>query len=56
MTERSAAGVADATQQLFVNLPDRAATRRYAERHSWDETSAGQTKIFDPILSKARQP
>jgi teichuronic acid biosynthesis glycosyltransferase TuaC len=52
MAERSAAGVADAVQQLFARLPDRAATRRYAERYGWDETSAGQISIFDHVRSK----
>ncbi len=51
MGERSSAGIADAVRQLFLNLPDRGATRRYAERHSWDETSRGQIRIFDQVLS-----
>jgi glycosyltransferase involved in cell wall biosynthesis len=55
MAERSAAGVADAVQQLFARLPDRAATRRYAERYGWDETSAGQISIFDHVRSKVCQ-
>jgi teichuronic acid biosynthesis glycosyltransferase TuaC len=52
MAERSAAGVAEAVRQLFSCLPDRAATRRYAEWHSWDDTSAGQVEIFGQILSE----
>jgi teichuronic acid biosynthesis glycosyltransferase TuaC len=56
MAERSAAGVVEAVQHLFANPPDRAATRLYAERHSWDETSRGQIKIFDRILSRGGGP
>jgi hypothetical protein len=52
MAERSAVGVADAVRELFADLPDRTATRRYAERYGWDETSAGQIRIFDQIRSK----
>jgi len=55
MAERSAAGVAEAVRQLFSSPPARAETRRYAERHSWEETSAGQIRIFDRILSRGRR-
>jgi glycosyltransferase involved in cell wall biosynthesis len=50
MTGRTAAGVVEAVQHLFAALPDRAATRRYAERFSWDETSRGQIEIFRRVL------
>jgi teichuronic acid biosynthesis glycosyltransferase TuaC len=52
MTERSAAGVADAVRALRANYPDRAATRRYAERFSWDDTSAGQLALFTQVLAR----
>ena len=51
MAERSAAGVADAVRALRAAYPDRAATRRYAERFSWDETTAGQLKLFTEVLA-----
>lgn len=51
MAERSAPGIADAVRLLFSSLPDRGATRRYAERHGWEETSRGQITIFDQVLS-----
>ncbi len=35
LADRSAASIADALAQLRRNLPDRAATRRYAERFDW---------------------
>jgi glycosyltransferase involved in cell wall biosynthesis len=51
MKSRSAEGVAEAVQALFAAAPDRAATRAYAERFSWDSTSAGQERLFERILS-----
>ncbi|MES2018663.1 MAG: glycosyltransferase family 4 protein [Pseudomonadota bacterium] len=51
MEQRSAAGVADAVRALRAAYPDRAATRRYAERFSWDDTTAGQIKLFSAILA-----
>ncbi|MCW9079643.1 MAG: hypothetical protein OQK74_10790 [Gammaproteobacteria bacterium] len=35
---------------LFAQLPDRAATRRYAEGFSWDDTSRGQLEIFQRAI------
>jgi teichuronic acid biosynthesis glycosyltransferase TuaC len=52
MTERSAAGVAGAVRALFAAPPDRAATRRYAEKFSWDETSNGQIALFNRVLNR----
>jgi glycosyltransferase involved in cell wall biosynthesis len=46
ITERTPAGVAQAVQRLLACLPDRAATRRYAEKFSWDATTAGQLALF----------
>ena len=39
-------GIADGVRRLFDALPERAATRAYAEPFSWDETTAGQLAIF----------
>lgn len=50
MRERSPQGVADAVNALRAHYPDRAATRRYAEGFSWDDTSAGQLRLFDTVL------
>lgn len=50
MQDRTAAGVAGAVRALQAGYPERAATRRYAERFSWDETTAGQLKLFRNIL------
>jgi len=51
MPERTAACVAASVGRLFQNLPDRAATRRYAENFSWDSTTRGQIELFQRILS-----
>lgn len=50
MPEQSAAGVAAGVRALFGALPDRAATRRFAERYSWGETTAGQLALFEDVL------
>ena len=54
MDERSPKGVADAVRALRANYPDRAATRRYAERFSWDDTTAGQLALFRRVLGGQR--
>jgi teichuronic acid biosynthesis glycosyltransferase TuaC len=56
MAERSAAGVADAVNALRAAYPDRAATRRYAERFSWDDTTAGQLALFRRVLAQQGAP
>lgn len=52
MDERTPQGVADAVTRLRAAYPDRGATRRYAERFSWDDTTAGQIALFHNILSR----
>lgn len=52
MAERTPQGVADAVHALRANYPDRAATRRYAEGFSWDDTSAGQVRLFREVLER----
>ena len=57
MAERTPQGVADAVNALRAHYPDRAATRRYAEGFSWDDTTAGQLGLFQDILNRRqRQP
>ena len=51
MQERTPQGLADAVRALRDNYPDRAATRRYAERFSWDDTTAGQLRVFAQLLA-----
>ncbi|RJG08094.1 glycosyltransferase family 4 protein [Noviherbaspirillum cavernae] len=50
MSERSPQGIADAVQTLRTRYPANAATRRYAEGFSWDETTRGQIHMFEQIL------
>ena len=54
MNERTEAGIVDAVQRLFQAVPDRDATRRYAEQFSWDATSRGQITLFRSILERRR--
>jgi glycosyltransferase involved in cell wall biosynthesis len=46
-------GIVAATRRLFANLPERALTRAYAERFSWDDTTAGQIALFQRVCSAA---
>lgn len=52
MADRTGQGIADATRDLFSDLPDREATRRYAEGFSWDATTQGQLDLFRKILAR----
>ncbi len=46
-------GIVDGVRALFAAPPDRAATRAYAERFSWDATTEGQLSLFRRILERA---
>ncbi len=48
--ERTAEGIANAIIELMDCYPDRQATRKYAEKFSWLETSLGQEKLFQNII------
>lgn len=48
---RSAAGVARAVRELLAGPPDRAATRRYAEGFSWDETVDRQAALYRRVAA-----
>ena len=45
-------GVAAGVRRLFAAMPDRAATRRYAEPFSWDETTQGQLALFRSVIGR----
>ena len=47
-------GIAEAWHRLQAAVPDRSATRRYAERFGWDETTQGQLRVFHGVLAKRR--
>jgi glycosyltransferase involved in cell wall biosynthesis len=51
MKERTSKGIADALTELRRNYPDHAATRRYAEGFSWDDTTNGQLTLFSRIIN-----
>jgi glycosyltransferase involved in cell wall biosynthesis len=51
LRENTPQGLADAVRDLAANPPDRAATRAYAERFGWDETSAGQMRVFEKAIT-----
>jgi len=48
--ERTAPALAAAVTLLRSDCPNRAATRRYAEKYSWDDTTQGQLTLFNAIL------
>lgn len=50
LEERTAAAIARAVQRLLARLPEREATRAYAERFSWEATTMGQLELFRRIL------
>jgi glycosyltransferase involved in cell wall biosynthesis len=50
MDQRTPRGLADAVNRLRANYPDHAATRRYAEDFSWDDTTQGQLDLFARII------
>jgi teichuronic acid biosynthesis glycosyltransferase TuaC len=54
MKERTSQGIADALQELRRNYPDQAATRRYAEGFSWDDTTNGQLALFSRIIDSTK--
>jgi glycosyltransferase involved in cell wall biosynthesis len=50
MTERTPSGIVQAIDTLRARYPSHEATRRYAERFSWDPTTLGQIHLFQRIL------
>jgi glycosyltransferase involved in cell wall biosynthesis len=50
MAERTPEAVAAGVKQLFARRPDRADTRRYAEKFSWEETTRGQLQLFERVI------
>jgi glycosyltransferase involved in cell wall biosynthesis len=51
LDDASPGSIAAGVRTLFAALPDRAATRRYAEGFGWDETTAGQLQVFRHVLA-----
>lgn len=45
-------GVIKGVKRLFADLPERAATRRYAERFDWHATTQGQLTLFRRVIAQ----
>lgn len=54
MPERTPEGVVAGVNQLRANYPEHAATRAYAERFSWDDTTRGQIHLLRQVLTDRR--
>src|SRR6266481_6915182 len=54
MEQNTPEGIARAVRTLFANLPARTATRAYAERFSWDDTTRGQIALFHCVIARHR--
>jgi teichuronic acid biosynthesis glycosyltransferase TuaC len=52
--ERSEAALATALRELLETRPDRTATRRHAERFSWEPTTRGQLALFERVVREHR--
>lgn len=50
MPERTPAGAVQAIKTLFADMPDRAATRAYAEGFDWGPTTQGQIDLFKRVI------
>jgi teichuronic acid biosynthesis glycosyltransferase TuaC len=53
-TDNTPDGIVAGVRTLFDPLPNRAATRAYAEAFSWDETTAGQIALFRRIIAQSK--
>ncbi len=53
MAERTPSALAEAVTSLRASYPDHGATRRYAERFSWDATTQGQIDLFRNIVNNS---
>jgi len=54
LKNRDAESIVAGIRQLRSAMPDRAATRRYAEQFDWQSTTDGQVAIFRSILNASR--
>jgi teichuronic acid biosynthesis glycosyltransferase TuaC len=53
--ENTPDGIVAAVRHLFSHLPDRAATRVYAEQFSWDATTDGQLALFRSLCPQGHR-
>ncbi len=52
LTDRSPQTITDSINTLLRDPPARAATRAYAERFDWSQTTEGQLELFSDILER----
>jgi glycosyltransferase involved in cell wall biosynthesis len=50
LAERTPQAVVDGVRRLFARRPDSAATRSYAEKFGWEETTRGQLQLFERVV------
>jgi glycosyltransferase involved in cell wall biosynthesis len=50
LVQRTPDGIAEGAKRLFSKPPSRHETRLYAERFSWDATTAGQVEVFQAAM------
>jgi teichuronic acid biosynthesis glycosyltransferase TuaC len=54
--DRTPEAIAATVRQVMARPEDRAATRRYAEGFSWDDTTRGQLELFRAIVAERPVP
>ncbi len=54
MEKYDAEGIVDGVRRLFAKLPERAATRRHAEKFDWHDTTQGQLTLLRRVLAHRR--
>ncbi len=54
VAHRTPGAIAAAVRSLFAAPPARAATRAYAEKFSWDDTTNGLIELFSGLLPQPR--
>ncbi|MEX2649780.1 MAG: glycosyltransferase family 4 protein [Alphaproteobacteria bacterium] len=54
LVPRTVEAIADGIRRLLAKPPSRAATRAYAERFGWEDTTRGQLALFESILERHR--
>ncbi len=52
MASRTSDGVVTAVRKLFADPPKRSATRQYAERYGWQDTSSAQRTLFERVVRR----
>jgi len=55
LDETTPAGIASGVRRLLSNPPARGATRAYAERFGWEETTEGQLALFRRLLGHTQE-